>query len=974
MSARLLATAAAAVVAACLTVAPAAAQTLRVRNNHEMPYHGPLEIAVPGLPDGRYGGQAEVRNGVARIVTGLPAGGVETLAWSGPLAAPVQGFHGPLQTTAAPAGRLDLGWNRGALGTLEFGLVVIPGTAGTPEDAVRDFRPLALSWAWQPDGTLRATAARDGYAVELTAAGDGIRSAFPANADAGWLDVRARLARTAGAGAEQPAYVALVRRATTPGLSAARLRFNGRVFDGAASPDSWDRDFWYTRGVDWLSWKAGPLSLLAVNGFTPGPTAKRRTGAWGEGSHFYVWERTRQAADGALMLISEVSGPNPGQAKSSYMPVTQYAPLLSGDTVELRWRLAVAQSPATTWEESQLRAFAGYRLAQRDSGATPAATVDLGVPHVTFGVSYFPYSTLTENFDYYRTAGLDRETFWAFSPTLWAKWRALVPRMRGDLHIARAMGFEIVRLHHLELLQEMDRAEALAFLDFFTGAARDLGMRIMIDTEGPAEWVALLAGRYRDVLARVEIENEVLIPGIKPQDPERWTALYRATKDSAPDAQAFLTAVGNNGMFERLRQMKVPFDRVGVHAYKHGPQWKEAFSSHMLGVADYASGLGKQVTLGEFNWKELTRLSPEARVPEVGAVFDAVFGPRAIPEVVFFQLQESLSFNGSISGTYTRHYEPLTLDRRPKAETGEYLRIIRHYSAPDAALRALPIAVPEVRLVPGRATEARFAVANGSGRPLTIALQALAFDGVSSRLLTPARVTLRPGETHEGRVELRLTSAPPRPGSYHHFVRADYGASKPAVGWGVASHPGAPTFERAPVLADRVHYPQGADVVTKLDWTRRPLAIAYGETASVLEVEAAYQLANTLQSATGRPVRLSSVADLPDSLRRGGTVLVLGTMATSSLVRDGKTEASVPPKGHGVITLRVPPTREGEEARPAGQWLLIYGADKEGAQAAAMDLILRYWKHAKDATTPLSGMEKGAALGNRVKVTVPDPP
>ncbi|HKG94878.1 MAG TPA: hypothetical protein VKA84_23385, partial [Gemmatimonadaceae bacterium] len=510
---------------------------------------------------------------------------------------------------------------------------------------------------------------------------------------------------------------------------------------------------------------------------------------------------------------------------------------------------------------------------------------------------------------------------------------------------------------------------------------RELGLKIMIDTEGPPEWVALLAGRYRDVLARVEIENEVLIPGIKPADPERWGALYRAAKDSAPNAQAFLTAVGNNGMFERLRRLGVPFDRVGLHAYKHGPQWKEAFASHMLGVADYASTLGKQVTLGEFNWKELTRLSPEARVPEVAAVYESVFGPRAIPEIVIFQLQESLSFNPAISGTYTRHYEPLTLDRRPKPEAAELLRLIRQYTAPDAAARVLRVAVPEATLVVGPATVVPFTVTNTSGRALTVALRVLAFEGVTSRLLTPSQVALRAGEAHRGRAELRLTSGA-KPGTYHHFVRADVqggaGATPaspaPSVGWGVASNPGAPTFDRAPVLADRVHYPQGEDVVTKLDWVRRPLAVVYGESASVLEVETAYQLMNTLQSATGRPVRLSSVADLPDSLRRGGTVLVLGTMGTSSLVRDGKAEASVPPKGHGVIALRVPPMRDGEEARPSGQWLMLYGADKEGAQAAAVDLILRYWKHAKDATTPLSGMERGSALGNRVKVTVPDPP
>jgi hypothetical protein len=114
----------------------------------------------------------------------------------------------------------------------------------------------------------------------------------------------------------------------------------------------------------------------------------------------------------------------------------------------------------------------------------------------------------------------------------------------------------------------------------------------------------------------VELENEILIYGIKQGDAERWTSMYRAVKAVAPETQVFLTSAGNHGMFERLRTLDVPFDRVGLHAYKHGPQWKEAFGSHVLGTADYASDLGLPTTLGEFNWKELTLLSPEARRPE----------------------------------------------------------------------------------------------------------------------------------------------------------------------------------------------------------------------------------------------------------------------------------------------------------------------------------------------------------------------
>ncbi|MDQ3308519.1 MAG: hypothetical protein M3497_00135 [Gemmatimonadota bacterium] len=937
----------------CIAAGSGAAQqnelgsALRVRNNHEFPYAGPVQFRTR-LPDGAYGGAGaagEVRDGVARVVASIPATSEATLSRTGPSQG--SSFRRGSFSLAAGASGIDLRWGGRPLGSVEFSLAVLPGTTAGPDDAVRTFSALDFRWTEQPGGVLRGDVVRDGFAVQVALAPYG----------GGWLDVRARLARAEGANgvpASEPAYLALVRRVTTPGVRDARVRFNGRVLDGADSPSTWDRDFWYTRGVDWISWRAGNLSIAAVNGFTPVPTIKRDS-AWVEASHFYVWERTRREGD-HLYLFSEVAGPNPEQAKSRYMPVTPYAPLLPGDTVDLKWRLALDPAPTQSWEESQLRVFAGYRASER---AGTGAVVQLGVPHVTFGTSYFPYSTLTENFDFYRTAGQDRETFWAFSPKLWEHWRTLVPRMRTDLHIIRAMGFEMVRLHHLELLTQMDRAEALAFLDFFTDAARQLGLAIVVDTEGPPEWVAQIAGRYKDIITRFELENEVLIGGIKPGDPARWTALYQAAKQAAPDADVFLTAAGNNGMFERLRQLGVPFDRVGLHAYKHGPQWKESFSSHMLGTAGYASDLGKPVTLGEFNWKELTRLSPEARRPEFAAIYATVLAPRAIPELIQFQLQESLSFNPAISGTYTRHYEPLSLDRRPKPEAWELMRLIREYGPADAPVRDLPIAVQEIRFAGGRAT-ASFTVTNRTPRAVTLHLQALSFDGVESRLASPATLTLQPAETHRGQIEVRLAGKG-ETGTYHHFVRADFGG-KSAFGWGVAANPGSPVFEKVPVLGDRVRYPQGVSVVERIDWSR-PLAVAFGPGASVIEVETAYTITNTLQSATGRPVRLSSTVDLPDSLRRDGTVVLLGTSASNPLVGAGAAKGVA---GQGVVVLR---PGEGR-----GQWLILGGADKEGVQAAAIDFVLRYWKNAKDATTRITGLEPGNALGNRVKVTVPDPP
>jgi hypothetical protein len=922
----------AAFAALCASGDPASGQTLVVRNNHEIPYRGPIEV-VTGLADGDYaapGGAADVRGGVARIVASLAPRSELTFSRRGAVRhVPFAG--GALEVRSARSS-LALRWRGAPAGELSLGLVVLPGIRSSVDDAVRAFAPLPIEWHAGDDGVLRAVVRQGDYRVALVASpyGDG------------FLDVRATLVR--GDSAAGPAYVALVRRAVTPGARAARLRFNGREQAGGDSPSVWDRDFWYVRGVDWASWNSGALSLVSVSGFTPVPTI-RRDSAWAEGSHFYVWERTRQRGD-TMYLVSEIAGPNADQAKSRYMPVTPYAPLTAGDTVALRWRLAVAASPAPSWAESQLRGFAGVRSATRRADAT---RVELGVPHTTFGIAYFPYSTFTENFDFYRVAGLGSESFWPVSPAMWAQWRRFEPRMRTDLHIIRAMGYDAVRLHHLELLRTLDRAEAFAFLDFYMGEARKLGLTVMIDSEGPSEWLTAVLSRYKDDVTRVELENEVLIGGIKPADPARWRELYAAAKAAVPNADVYFTGAGNNAMFERLRTLGVPFDRVGLHAYKHGPQWIEAYNSHVLATAGYASDIGRPMSLGEFNWKDLTKLSPEARRGVFASLWEAVLSPRAVPEVFHFQFQEQTAFNTTVNGTSSRHYEPLGMDRRPKPEAFETMRMIRTYGRADAPVRTLPITVGEVRVRDGRAV-ATFTITNATGRATTVTFATTSFDGTTTRLLTPASVRLAAGAAATGRVEVRL-AAGSAVGTYHHFVEARTG-DLTAIGWGVASNAGAPTFTDTTILGDRVIYTQGPAVVREVDWTR-PLAVTFGEHAGVLELEQAFQLANTLQAATGMPVRISSERDLPDSLAERGTVLLVGTAATSALVANTHTPVTA---GKGTIAL----DRRGERS-----FLVLTGADAKGVEAAVVELELRYWPNAKDAAVRIAGMEKGAALGNR---------
>ena len=936
-----------------LLAAPARGQradapTVRVVNHHEFAYAGPVTFRTT-LPDGAYrsaGAHATVRGGLGRATVTLAPGGSVTLARTG---ASARAATGPLRVAADGAVLVArLGGREAA--RVAFGLAVRPGRAGTADDAAARFVPLALRWTAGPGGTLRASGTADGYKLDIEAVPDAGGPDAGGPGTGSWLDATTTLTRLPGT--PDTAYVALVRRVEAAGDAGgpARLRWNGAHLDSTASPDTWDRDFWYVRGLDYAAWSTPGAALAVVNGFTPGPARLRGNGAWAEGSHFYVWERalTRGAV---RFFVSEVAGPNPEQAKSSYMPISPYAAPPAGRPVVAKSRLALRSGPlgaadAEAWAESQLHGFAGYRSVAH---AGNAATVGIGVDAVRFGVSYFPYSTFAENFGFFRTPGLDRETWWPTSPVQWAGWRGYNDRTRGDLRIIRSLGFTSVRLHHLELLRAMPEADALAYLDFFAGECRALGLTILADTEGPAEWVALIAGRYRDVLDRIEIENEILIPGIPEAAPARWTALYRAAKAAAPETDVFLTGVGNHGMFVRLQELGVPFDRVGIHAYKHGPQLPESFSSHMLGSGGVAADFGLPITLGEFNWKSYTRLSAGERRRRVAELYDAVLTPRAVPEVHLFHFGETISVNPTVAQNGTRHYEIVGLDRRPKPEMAEFAARIRRFGPADAPVNELPIEVAEGRVEGGRARLA-FRATNRTAGPLALRFAPECF-GFTCALEGASSATLAPGASATGTLVVTLADTA-RVGLYHGFVRADYaapGASarRTAYGWGRATLEGRPRFEAAPRLPAQVVYEGGPGIVDALDFTGS-VAVVYGADAPVLELETAFLVASTLQAATGRSVLPVASDVLTDSMR-AGTLVVVGTAAENALVGAAPEGAG----GRGVVRL----DRSG--SRPA---LVLTGRTSRAAFAAAMDVVLRFWPHAEYAAARLTGLEPNPAL------------
>lgn len=891
-----------------------AGPTIEIRNNYHFGYKGPVVFHTT-MPDGVYkgkGAEGTVAQGTARIVADLSAGASITLKQD----------H-----SAKPK---DLSVTQfGGNSNMEFGLVVIPGRDGEASKVPSVFEATDFDLVDDSNAAgFRCTV--DGYRVDLDIIGY----------YGAWIDADATVTRVDDG--PEDAYVALVRRITVPGVDGLKMRWNGFVVDGTNLPEGSDRITALGHGVDWFSWKSANKTFLATSKFTPGYTYQNSVGRWALANYFYAQERVIRDAT-SIYLITEIAGPNPAQEGKGSMAVKTYAPPAIGEPVKLGYRFAVTESPKPGWEDSQFLAYAGYRYVTESADK---ATVDLGVPYVEFGTSYFPYSTMTENFDYYRTAGLDREGWWPFSPPMWEKWREFVPQMQTDLRIIKAMGFEWVRLHHLELIGGMNRKNAVAFLDFYMEECRRLGLKVLIDTSGSSEWMAFLAGRYNDVVKRIEIDNEILIVGVRPGDAERWTACYKAIKKVAPDTQVFLTGACNQGQFERLIRLGIPFDRVGYHNYKHRPTFKEVIPSVAIGVAGHASELGMQPTLGEFNWKYLTHLSPEIRAKEFKGIYGRMLEPRAIPEFMQFQWQETLSVNPRLTRQGLRHYETINLDRRPKSEAFEFMKLIREHSRPDSPVRALPITIGEVALKGGKSS-ARFLIENNTGKQAALKLSVESFQGLSGKV-SESTVSLMPGQKFVGTVELWLDPKA-LPGAYHYFIKAEYPGGM-AYGWGIASNPGAPKFD-PPVLVDKVEYPQGADIVTKFDYSK-PICIAFGVDCPIIELEMAYQARNTLQAAIGREIHLCSTDDIPKSWK--GNLILVGTPERNPLIAQSAVQL---PADRGAIILH--------DAGKGSQWLILGGGTAETAQAAGTEFVLRYWKNAKDSSARVSGLEEGAALGHR---------
>jgi hypothetical protein len=314
-----------------------------------------------------------------------------------------------------------------------------------------------------------------------------------------------------------------------------------------------------------------------------------------------------------------------------------------------------------------------------------------------------------------------------------------------------------------------------------------------------------------------------------------------------------------------------------------------------------------------------------------------------------FHFQETL-FNNPAPSEGIRHYETIYLDRRPKPEAYELMKLMRRYVRKDQPLSELPVRLSQIVLKDGKG-RADFTIENKTGRKVTATLIPECFDGAKCRLDSPKTVTIAPAKTAKGALEIALRPEAQH-GVYHYFLRVEY-SGKTSYGWGFAENRGAPAFKLETAIPEFVEYPQGPSIVEKIDWSR-PLCIAFGADSPVQEMEMAYYLHNTLQSATGVPILLCSTNDIPKDMLEKGNLILAGSAKSNPLV--AKVSPQVNP-GRGTVILH--------DAGNGRQWLLLTGDGPRPVEAAEAEIILRYWQTAKDSSIPIAGMEKGAAFGNR---------
>jgi hypothetical protein len=357
-------------------------------------------------------------------------------------------------------------------------------------------------------------------------------------------------------------------------------------------------------------------------------------------------------------------------------------------------------------------------------------------------------------------------------------------------------------------------------------------------------------------------------------------------------------------------------DSIDLHSYVDALDALPSARGWALALGDYATRVGKPATISEWNYRGLTRLTPEARAKVYPQIFENALGTRSIADFYEFQFQETMTPNPvSGRGNILRHYELFNLSRHPKLEAFEFRDLMQRYLADDDPAKRLAVGYAETDLDHAGHGSASITLTNHAAHALALRATVEAPAELKMELKGAASIALRPGETLA--LPVALATVGTKPGFYHGAIRLE----------------GTGGFLRyAPVEARLTGEPsfQTPDAATARFLTHVS-AVVYGVQSPVIEVETAIAVAQSLESATGRVIPFFQLDDLPPALRTAGNLIVVGTAQTNPL------------------------------ARETGENLLVLtGPTPSDTKTAGMNFILRYWPAAKDSAAGKVGLVRKA--------------
>jgi hypothetical protein len=764
---------------------------------------------------------------------------------------------------------------------------------------------------------------------------------------AGFLDVNIHLTNLS-ADPNIKTYAALVCRWEQPSRASQTLCYDNRIRELSERDHSAFRagegsQRFMNHGVDWVRcvFENGK-NVTWMNDFAPSFTMKDNTTNNTFHAPRYALANLSQigqemrTSPGETYFITEVAR---NLADSFRNLLTEDVLPARGEGASFSSRLVLGLDKAEV--DHTFVAYTGYTSQETTSNGV---RISFGTQFTRFGTSYFPYSTLGENFDSLKLPGMDRESFWPLAADTVLQWRLFADDIRRDLRIAKAMGFQVIRLHHIELLAAIPPDVRREYLDFIFGQLRDLHLRALLDAYASPEQLAELVSRYRDLMDGVEIENEILIWGIPLDRPPEWKAEYAAIKKVAPEVPVSFAGYDNTGMFLRLQQLGVPFDRMDLHSYIDRLDSIPSGRGWVLALASLASKLGKPAMISEWNWRGLTRMSEEKRAKIYPPIMDNALSTRALSEFDEFQFNETMSPNLRVGrGNILRHYELVDLSRRPKLEALEFMKLIERYSAPTDPVRILQSAHEAVALDDKNFARLNISITNAGATTLHLRVSPETAEPLKIKLTSAPQLALAPGQSATVAMDASLTERVP--GFYHVFVRLEWDDGFLRYLWAEVRTPGAPQMDTNTV--SNIAYLHGLTEELKFDFSRAPLTVAYDPKATVLEIETAFALGQTLESATGKVVPIEPLPDVPSASR--AHLILVGSIKDAAI---RALQKDLPTSQKSFVT-RVTPS-------PGEDWLVVGGSDSRGVEDAGMDLLLRYWKFAKDSAVRRVGLARKA--------------